>query len=118
MTDIITEIKTDVSAVLAKLESITGIGTVVKDVVTDAQTLEQWVVTNGYPLIMQDALTLVTGALTGSTWSGLVASLISTAAAQGAKLEAGAAQVALNLAQSQLIVAGTVAPVTPAPAAA
>lgn len=91
--------------------------TVVTDVKSDAVTLEQWVVTNGYPLIMQDALATVTGALTGASWSSLVASLIATALAQGKTLEAGAAHVALNLAQSQLIVSGTVTPVAPTPAA-
>lgn len=102
---------------LAKFE--TDAAPIVADVKSDAVTLEQWVVTNGYPLIMQDALAAVTGALTGSSWASLVSSLISTALAQGKALEAGAAQVALNLAQSQLIVSGTVAPVTPvAPAVA
>lgn len=95
---------------LSKLKS----STVVQDVKSDAVTLEQWVVTNGYPLIMQDALTLITGALTGASWSSLVALLISTATAQGKTLETGAADVALNLAKAQLVVAGTIAPTAPA----
>lgn len=107
------EIIAYLKAELAKFEGSTA----VSDVKSDAVSLEQWVVTNGYPLIMQDALAAVTGVLTGTPWAVLVASLIATAATQGKTLEAGAAQVALNLAQSQLIVAGTVAPVTPTPAA-
>lgn len=101
----------DIEALLAKAKA--AFTPAVQTIETDAVTLEQWVVTNGYPLIMQDALALITGALTGTPWATLTASLISQAEAQGKTLEAGAAQVALNLAQSQLIVAGTVAPVTP-----
>lgn len=111
------EVVTWLKAELAKFEAVPVVQTVETDVKTDAVTLEQWVVTNGYPLIMQDALTLVTGALTGTSWASLMASLISTALTQGKTLESGAAQVALNLAQSQLIVKGTIAPVVPAPAA-
>lgn len=111
--EIVTWLKTE----LAKFESAPAVETVVTDVKSDAVDLEQWVATNGYPLIMQDALAAVTGMLTGTSWSALVSSLISTALAQGKTLEAGAANVALNLAQSQLIVAGTVAPVSPTPTA-
>lgn len=100
---------------LAKLKE--SAAPVVATVESDAQTLEKWVVTNGYPLIMQDALAAVTGMLAGTPWATLMAQLIATAETQGKTLEAGAADVALNLAKAQLVVAGTVAPVTPAPAA-
>ena len=118
MTNILTELEADVSALLAKIKGNTGVQTIETDVKFDATTLVSWVETNGYPLIMQDALALVTGALTGTPWATLTASLIATALTQGKTLEAGAAQVALNLAQSQLIVNGAVAPVPPAPATA
>lgn len=107
------EVITWLKSELAKFEGSAAVA----DVKSDAVTLEQWVVTNGYPLIMQDALAAITGMLTGTPWATLVSSLIATAVSQGKTLEAGAAQVALNLAQSQLIVSGTVQPVTPAPAA-
>lgn len=103
------EIITWLKSELAKFEGSTAVA----EAKADAVTLEQWVVTNGYPLIMQDALAAVTGMLTGTPWATLVSSLIATALSQGKTLEAGAAQVALNLAQSQLIVSGTVQPVTP-----
>lgn len=112
----IQEIKDDVSAILAKIEGNTTVQTVITDVKSDAVTLEQWVVTNGYPLILQDASAVITGILTGTPWATIVATLITTAAAQTKTIEAGVAHVALNLAQSQLIVSGAVAPVTPTPA--
>lgn len=110
------EIIADAKALIAKIE---GIATpVVTTVETDALSIEQQIVAMGYPLIMQDALTLITGALTGSPWSALVATLIKTAENQGHTIVAQAADSALNLAKAQLVVAGTVAPVVPTPAAA
>lgn len=102
---------TDVDDFITKIKA--EFAPAIADVKSDAVTLEQWVVTNGYPLIMQDALAAVTGMLTGTSWASLVASLISTAIAQGKTLEAGAADVALNLAKAQLVVAGTIAPTPP-----
>ena len=103
-------------AELAKFEASPPVQTAEADIAFDATTLTTWLKTNAYPLVMQDALALVTGALTGTSWATLTASLISQAEAQGKTLEAGAAQVALNLAQSQLIVNGTTAPVPPSAA--
>lgn len=110
------EIITWLKATIAKLEGEAA--PVVAEVKADAVDIKQWVVTNGYPLIMQDALTLVTGALTGSPWASLVGTLIKTAENQGHMLVSGAADVALNLAKAQLVVAGTVAPTAPIPQAA
>lgn len=87
---------------------------IIATVEADALTIEQQIVAIGYPLIIQDALTLITGALTGSPWVTLVATLIKTAQNQGHTIVATAADAALNLAKAQLVVAGTVAPVTPA----
>lgn len=118
------ETKALVVALYNKFQAIPDVQTVETDIKTDAITLEQWVVTNGYPMLMQDALALVTGELTGTPWATLIATLISQAKAQSVQLKAGVAQVALNLAESQLIVAGAKQPVTPttpapeAPAAA
>lgn len=106
----------EVKALIAKIEGEAA--PIVATVETDALTIEQQIVAIGYPLIMQDALALITGALTGSPWAALVGSLIKTAENQGHTLVATAADAALNLAKAQLVVAGTVAPVVPvAPAA-
>lgn len=109
------EIIAYLKAELAKLEGI--IAPAVTTVESDALTIEQQIIAIGYPLIIQDALTLITGVLTGSPWAALVATLIKTAENQGHTIVAAAADSALNLAKAQLVVAGTVAPVTPAPAA-
>lgn len=101
-------------AAAAKLEA--AIVPVEAAVVADALSIEQQIVAIGYPLIMQDALALITGALTGSPWATLVGTLIKTAENQGHTLVATAADAALNLAKAQLVVAGTVAPVVPTPA--
>lgn len=106
------EVITWLKAELAKFE--TTAAPVVATVESDALSIEQQIVAIGYPLIMQDALTLVTGALTGSPWAALVATLIKTAENQGHTIVATAADAALNLAKAQLVVAGTVAPVAPA----
>jgi len=106
------EIITWLESELAKFKS--DAAPVVATVESDALSIEQKIVAMGYPLIMQDALTLVTGALTGSPWAALVATLIKTAQNQGHTIVATAADAALNLAKAQLVVAGTVAPVTPA----
>lgn len=102
-----TDIKADVAAVEAEFAPAVAV------VETDAMSIEQQIITLGYPMIMQDALTLITGALTGSPWAALVGTLIKTAENQGHTLVATAADAALNLAKAQLVVAGTVAPVTP-----
>lgn len=105
---------------LAKFDS--AFAPVVTEVETDAVSIEQQIVAIGYPLIMQDALTLITDVLTNpltsAAWPVLVGTLIKTAENQGHTLVATAADAALNLAKAQLVVAGTVAPVVPvAPAA-
>ena len=105
------EIITWLKSELSKFETAAApVEAVVK---TDVIGIEQQIVAIGYPLIMQDALTLITGALTGSPWSALVGTLIKTAENQGHTLVATAADAALNLAKAQLVVAGTVTPVTP-----
>ena len=109
------EIVTWLKSELAKFEGEAA--PVVVTVENDAISIEQKIVAIGYPLIMQDALMLVTGALTGSPWAALVGTLIKTAENQGHTLVATAADAALNLAKAQLVVAGTVAPVVPTPAA-
>lgn len=103
---------TDVDNFITKIKA--EFAPAVAEVKSNAVTIESWVVTNGYPLLMQDALAAVTGMLTGAPWATLVASLISQAEAQGHTLLNGAADVALNLAKAQLVVAGTVAPTAPA----
>lgn len=103
---------TELKELLAKFEGEAA--PVVATVETDAISIEQKIVAIGYPLIMQDALILVTGALTGSPWATLVATLIKTAENQGHTIVATIADAALNLAKAQLVIAGTVAPVTPA----
>lgn len=113
MTNIIIE---DIEDLAAKVEA--EFKPVVTTVETDAVSIEQQIVAIGYPLIMQDALALITGALTGTPWATLSGMLIKTAENQGHALVATAADAALNLAKAQLVVAGTVAPVTPTPAAA
>lgn len=105
----------DIEAGLARLKAV--LEPIETTVVADATSIEQQIVAMGYPLIMQDALTLVTGALTGSPWAALVGTLIKTAENQGHTLVATAADAALNLAKAQLVVAGTVAPVIPVTAA-
>ena len=110
------EVITWLKSELAKFE--TDAAPVVAEVKADALSIEQQIVAMGYPLIMQDALMLVTGALTGSSWPILVGTLIKTAENQGHTLVATAADAALNLAKAQLVVAGTVAPVTPVTLAA
>lgn len=106
----------EVKALIAKVEG--DAAPVVAEVESDALSIEQKIVAMGYPLIMQDALALITGALTGSSWPVLVGTLIKTAENQGHTLVAAAADSALNLAKAQLVVAGTVGPVVPvAPAA-
>lgn len=102
---------TDIKNAVEKLE--TYLSPAVTVVETDAVSIEQQIVAIGYPLIIQDALTLVTGALTGSPWAALVATLIKTAENQGHTIVATAADAALNLAKAQLVVSGTVAPVVP-----
>lgn len=109
------EIITWLKSELTKFE--TAVTPVVAEVESDALSLEQQIVAMGYPLIMQDALALITGALTGSPWATLVGTLIKTAENQGHTLVATAADAALNLAKAQLVVAGTVAPVVPTPSA-
>ena len=101
----------EVKALIGKFE--TEAAPVEAEVKSDAVSIEQQIVTIGYPLIMQDALALLTGALTGSPWAALVGTLIKTAENQGHTLVATAADAALNLAKAQLVVAGTVAPVVP-----
>jgi len=105
-------ILTDAQALLAKIE--TEFAPVAETVETDALSIEQQIVAIGYPEIMSDALALITGALTGTPWATLAATLIKTAENQGHTLVATAADAALNLAKAQLVVAGTVAPVVPA----
>lgn len=116
MTDILI---TDVEGWIEELKTkfAPAVAAVETDIVSDAKTTGAWIETNGYPLIMQDALALITGALTGTSWALLVGTLTSTALAQGKTLVAGAADVALNLAKAQLVVAGTVAPTAPVAAA-
>lgn len=106
-------------AVQAEIKTVQNEGhAVVAAVETGALTIEQQIVAMGYPMLIQDALELVTGALTGSPWATLVGTLIKTAENQGHTLVATAADAALNLAKAKLVVAGTVAPVTPTPVAA
>lgn len=105
------EVITWLKAELTKFEGEAA--PVVAEVKADALSIEQQIVAMGYPLIMQDALSLVTGTLTGSPWAALVGTLIKTAENQGHTLVATAADAALNLAKAQLIVAGTVAPIVP-----
>lgn len=83
------------------------------EVKSDAIDIEQKIIAIGYPMLMQDALALVTGAFTGSPWAVLLGNLIKIAENQGHELAATAADAALNLAKAQLVVAGTVAPMTP-----
>lgn len=104
-------IVTWLKAELAKFEA--DAEPVVATVEADAQSIEQKIVAIGYPLIMQDALMLVTGALTGSPWATLVGTLIKTAENQGHTIVATAADAALNLAKAQLVVSGAVQPVIP-----
>lgn len=109
------EIVTWLKSKLAEFE--TDAVPVVTTVETDAVSIEQKIVAIGYPLIIQDALTLLTGALSAGTnpvaWASLVSSLIKIGENQGHTLVITAADAALNLAKAQLVVAGTVAPVTP-----
>lgn len=101
----------DAKTLLSNIE--TKLAPTIETVETDASSIEQKIVAIGYPLIMQDALTLITGALTGSPWASLVGTLIKTAENQGHTLIATAADAALNLAKAQLVISGVVAPVVP-----
>ena len=103
---------TDVDDFIAKIKA--EFAPAVAEVESDAVTLEQWVVTNGYPLIMQVMLT--TGSCywhvdryTLGIFSGIIDFQRRGCAGQNAGSRCGGCS-GLNLAKAQLVVAGTVAP--------
>ena len=89
------------------------------EVVDYATPAIKFIEANGGKAVLSLAEAILAGAVAGTPWSVLTASLLTSAEAQGIQLAEGAANVVLNYAQSNLLVTGaaTGAAVPPAPAA-
>lgn len=110
-TEVITWLKNEA----AKLEA--AFGPVEKVIVQDAQAIGSatlsYIENNGLKDLYTIATSVLAGAVTGTPWATLAATVVSQGEAAGIAISKGAETIVLGMAQADLIAAGTlVAPTT------
>lgn len=105
-------IGTGLANLFTKLTSSNEVQTVETDVKAGVADIEQWLQDNAYPEIIQDAGEFLASAASGTSFPTLVEQFAEKVVSQGKALLAGAAHVAINLAQSSLIAANPTVAIT------
>lgn len=95
---------------------------VTKTIETDVEVIGaatfNYIKTNGLQDLYQIALTVLTAAIPGASWTGILASIEAQAITDGKQLITGASAVVASQAQADLIAAGKLLAPVSAPAAA
>lgn len=93
---------------LNKLKSNSIVETVETDAVAIGTSALAYIKTNGLTDLYQIAMSVLTGAATGTPWATIGATVVSQGEAAGISIAKGAESVVLAQAQADLIAAGTI----------
>jgi len=108
---------TDIENLLAKLKGSSAIQTVETDAKAIGSATLSFIETNGLQDAYQIALTVVSAALPGASWTGVLASIETQALAAGKQLITGGSAILASMAQADLMAAGKLLPPVSAPIA-
>ena len=104
---IITDIEEDVDALVAKIKGSTTATVIVQDVEDIGSATLNYIKNNGLTALYQIAMSALTGAATGTSFTAIGASVLAQGEAAGITIAKGAEGIVLAQAQADLVAAGT-----------
>lgn len=113
MTNVFEELVTDAEALVAKLKTNTVVATVETDLKAIGASAGNYIKNNGLTALYAIAMSVLTGAATGTPWATIGATVVTQGEAAGISIAKGAESIVLAQAQADLVAAGAiVAPTT------
>lgn len=113
MTNVFEELVTDAEALVAKLKTNTVVATVETDLKAIGASAGNYIKNNSLTALYAIAMSVLTGAATGTPWATIGAAVVTQGEAAGISIAKGAESIVLAQAQADLVAAGAiVAPTT------